>query len=221
MRNEINININSNEIKELSLKDPQLGKLITLIGNISIKIRQDRFASLISSIIGQQLSVKAARTIYTRFTVLMENKIHPDPISCIDDNTLRGIGISKQKIGYIRDLCEKVNNGAINLDSLKDLSDSEVKTTLIEIKGIGNWTAEMFLIFSLGRKNVLSLGDVGLQRACKWLYKADSKLYGKDLLAEKGEVWKPICSYASLYLWNSIDNGYVDSFNNIDEILSL
>ncbi|PEZ76489.1 DNA-3-methyladenine glycosidase [Bacillus sp. AFS017274] len=210
--------LGNKELIILQNNDPQLAKLITLIGGRSLEIGDDRFAALIKSIIGQQLSVKAAATISSRFFNLLNNKVDPYTIENISDEDIRIVGISKQKITYIRDLCSKIKLNEITLSGLDALSDTEVIETLTKVKGIGSWTAEMFLIFSLGRDNILSLGDVGLQRACKWLYNVEKEVNPKQYLKEKGRFWEPYSSIASLYLWDAIDYGYVDNYKKIDDV---
>jgi DNA-3-methyladenine glycosylase II len=219
MNKEIILTAEHKGIQFLSQADPELAKLITLIGDFTINIREDRFCSLVKSIIGQQLSVKAAATIVSRFQTLLNDKINPTTIENIDNAQLREVGISKQKISYIRDLCEKVKTKQVDLYGLDVLEDPDVIKLLTTIKGIGKWTAEMFLIFSLGRENILSLDDAGLHRACKWLYGVDKKEDGKKLLQEKANRWIPYCSFASFYLWEAINKGYVDSFDGIGEAL--
>ena len=212
--------LHSKELLTLQTNDPQLAKLIGLIGEISFDIRQDRFSALIGSIIGQQLSVKAASTISSRFFKLLNNEVNPSTIEKLSDDTMREAGLSKQKISYIRDLCAKVNTSEVDLLTIDNVSDEEVIELLTKVKGIGIWTAEMFLIFSLSRKNILSLGDVGLQRACKWLYNSSNDVDKKALLKEKGKSWTPFSSIASLYLWAAIDEGFVENFKTIDEAIS-
>ncbi|WP_155590032.1 DNA-3-methyladenine glycosylase family protein [Lysinibacillus cavernae] len=216
---KIKFDLESNELKVLKEVDPQLAKLILLIGENSLDLKEDRFSALVRSIIGQQLSVKAASTISSRFFNIVNNQVNPFTIENINDETLREVGISKQKVSYIRDLCLKVQSQEVNLLILDNLPDTEVIQILTKVKGIGLWTAEMFLIFSLGRKNILSLGDVGLQRASRWLYGNKNINDNKLVLKEKGEYWKPYCSIASLYLWDAIDYGFVDNYENIDEVL--
>lgn len=219
MKKEIVVNTEAIEIKTLCRQDPQVAKLANLIGDFKIDLREDKFISLIRSIIGQQLSLKAAGTISTRLHGILDNNLDPESVSNLDNESLRGVGISKQKIGYIRDLCQNVKTGKLNLHELDFLNDEEVIKKLTEVKGIGDWTAEMFLIFTLGRENVLSLGDISLQRACKWLYSKDTNIDGKTLLKEKGQNWHPYRTFASLYLWSAVNLGYVDKSKNIESVI--
>ena len=156
-------------IQTLCSADPTLALLINRVGDYSLPLRTDYFASLVRSIIGQQLSVKVAQTIWHRFQSLYHD-MTPAAIGSIPETDLKKVGLSRTKAIYIQDLSRKIATGAINLTEIDNLPDEEVIRRLIQIKGIGVWTAEMFLIFSLGRLDVLSLGDLGLKRAIQWLY---------------------------------------------------
>lgn len=196
-------------LRTLSEKDPILGKFIAVIGELELRKRDDHYRSLVSSIIGQQLSVKAAATIFGRFVELTKGDITPGKVLPIADEDLRGIGISFSKINYIKDLSQKVLDSELDLNKLDELNNEAVIAALTSVKGIGKWTAEMFLIFSLGRENVLSLLDVGLQRGAKWLYNGED---GKKLLQEKGANWAPYQSIASLYLWEAVNRNLVTAY---------
>lgn len=219
MKVKIEANPKNEDVQFLCKSDNAMGKLINIIGNIEIPIRGNRYESLVKSIIGQQLSVKAAGTIIGRVEALC-NGITPQTIYNVSMDQLRATGVSRSKINYMRDLTEKYLSNELKLELLDHLSNDEVITELTKIKGIGQWTAEMFLIFSLGRKNVLSFGDVRLQRACKWLYQADKDTNGKEFLAQKSEKWKPYYSIASLYLWEAVNRDYVVRFKSIADLLS-
>ncbi len=220
MQDKMNVTPESKEIKVLMEHDPNLRQLINLIGEVSITLRKDHLRSLVHSIIGQQLSVKAASTIISRFHELVDHQVNLEKIFVLRDEDLRSVGISGRKVMYIRDLCEKVKTGLLTLDYIDHLPDEEVISQLTKVKGIGRWTAEMFLIFSLGRKNILSLDDVGLQRALKWVMSADKDQNGKALLASKNEVWSPHCSLASLYLWEAVNLGYVDKYFSLQQAVN-
>ncbi|MEI7027969.1 DNA-3-methyladenine glycosylase family protein [Paenibacillus sp. y28] len=202
----------------LSKADKRLSELIQVIGTVSIFIQDNYYVSLIQRITGQQLSIKASNTIWNRLLDFCP-KPTPQSICEIEDKSFREIGISRQKITYIRDLTNKVLSGEVNLSSLPLLNNNDVILELSKIKGIGSWTAEMFLIFSLGRMNILSLGDVGLQRATKWVYNVEDQVNGKDYLEQKASLWEPYCTIAALYLWEGINRGYVDSFDSLDEVV--
>lgn len=206
-------------VETLCSKDERLNKLIQLIGDLKIEVRDNYFESLIMSIIGQQLSSKAASTIRERMVLLCNRAISPDKILSLTEDELRGAGLSRAKIGYIKELAEKVRSQQLILTDFNNLENSEVITLLTGVKGIGRWTAEMFLIFSLARTDVMSYADAGLQRAARWLY--DLPLLPKyNYLEQLDPLWYPYQSIASLYLWESIDRGFVDSNNTLDELFN-
>ena len=206
---------NDQAISQLMKNDIQLGKLITIIGDLNITISSDPFRSLVKTIIGQQLSVKAAGTINNRVEKLLCGNVTPDSLSITSDEALRNVGASYRKISYIRDLVDKVLKGDLNFEGMTQLHNKEVVAMLTNVKGIGKWSAEMFLIFSLGRMNVLSLDDVGLQRSAKWLYGVEE---GKEMLKSKADIWAPNYTIASLYLWEAVNRDLVTEFENIDRI---
>jgi len=151
------------------------------------------------SIIYQQLSGKAAGTIYGRFEKLFSKReITPRKILNLADERLREVGLSYQKIKYIRSLSEHVLNKLLVFDEFKNISDLEIINKLTEVKGIGPWTAEMFLMFSMAKPNFFSRGDLGLQNGMK-------KLYGKELTDKQIERWSPYKTYACLLLWRSVE----------------
>lgn len=172
---------------------------------IELAIHPDPFLRLTRTIIGQQLSVKAAQTIFLRFEKLFKKNINPKDLLEISDDKLRGSGISFQKIKYLKDLAQKTLSGEIALHELRNKQNEYVIEELVRIKGIGKWSAEMFLMFSLGREDVFSFGDLGLQNAIQKLYKLRSKPTEKQMekLAKK---WSPYRTYAAMILWRSLDN---------------
>ncbi|AIF43053.1 DNA-3-methyladenine glycosidase [Virgibacillus sp. SK37] len=202
------MNMDSQEVHYLCKNDPELAKVIELIGDIQIQIRGNYYSSLVQSIIGQLISVKAANTIRERVFTACEGEITPGKIESMDEHTLKKLGFSKQKIASLRDLTERVQNGELPLEELDYLSDEEIMSRLTAVRGIGPWTAEMFLIFSMQRMNILSLADVGLQRAAKWLY-GYNETDGKKLLLEKSVQWEPYKTIASFYLWRIIDDDHI------------
>ncbi len=182
--------------------------LATVIKNTVLKRRPretNHFRSLVRAIIGQQISGKAAASIRQRFAKLVPEKEFPEPkdIARMPIRKLRGIGLSRQKAGYLKDLSRKVAKGQINFQAFAGAPDEEVIVELTKVKGIGRWTAEMFLMFSLARPDVFSYGDLGLQNAVKKLYRLKSHPTQKQL--EKiSSAWKPYRSLASRYLWASL-----------------
>ncbi|MFD3259252.1 DNA-3-methyladenine glycosylase [Paenibacillus lentus] len=212
------LQLDDDRLAALSAADARMGALISLIGEIMTTPQGPHFASLARSIISQQISVKAAATIRGRVLELA-GELSPAALSSVSDEALRGAGLSASKVVYLRDLSCKVLAGEVVLEQLHDMSDSEVVQALTSIKGIGKWTAEMFLIFGLGRENVVSTGDAGLQRAARWLYNLEERADRKYLQQVMG-LWSPYGSIASLYLWEGINAGHVDSGQTLDQLLS-
>lgn len=185
--------------------DPIMKGLIEIHDKPTLNKSPDLFSDLISSIISQQLSVKAAATIQKRFLALFDNKFPtPEQILQIPDEKIRECGISFPKIKYIKGIATAVIEKQIDLNKIPTLSDAQVLEELIKLKGVGKWTAEMLLMFSLGREDIFSMGDLGLRTAV-------SKLYGVDrddfVSIEKISLkWSPYRTSASRYLWKSLDN---------------
>jgi len=193
----------SPEIKILS-RDPVMKKLIGEHGKLTLTKSRDYFTNLVRSIIGQQLSGKAAATIWERTVALTGDDVSADKILSVSDEALRKAGISSNKIKYIKVLAQAVLDKSLNLASLPKYDDEEIIKRLTAIKGIGRWTAEMFLIFSLAREDVFSFGDGGLNNAVNKLY-GNGGVLNKDEIRNIAENWKPYRSIASLYLWQSLD----------------
>lgn len=190
---------------ETALKkaDPLLGRLIKTQRLVLPEPRTDYFASLARSIIGQQVSVAAARAIALRFTE--QTNMEPAHAAALTDETAKIIGLSRQKSGYIRDLARHfVENPGI-YNHLESLPDDKVIAELTTVKGIGIWTAQMFLMFTLARPDVFAPDDAGLQRAMLQLYGWDT-LPPKKELAATAQRWQPYRTVASLHLWHSLDN---------------
>ena len=188
-------------------KDPVLKDLIDRFGVINYKPPQDRFTNLVSEIIGQQLSGKAADTIYNRFlTLFPKQKFTPDLILDIEDLTLRNCGMSWAKARSLHDLSNKIISKTVQLNKLDQMSDDEVIAHLTQVKGIGRWTAEMKLMFALQRPDILPLDDVGIQNAFvkNYGFKKDKRLKTKILKTAKS--WQPYRPLACWYLWKSLDN---------------
>lgn len=187
-------------------KDPILLKLYKKHKAPEFKNRSKQlFEDLVESIISQQLSLKAANTIYNRFLLLFNDKNKfptPDEILKIDTEKLRSAGMSYSKASYIKNIAKAFKEKQIDIKKIDKMSDDEVITELTKIKGIGRWTAEMTLIFTLSREDVFSVGDAGLRRAIKNLYNIENE---KDIL-KLSEKWKPKRSLASWYLWRSLEN---------------
>ena len=193
--------------EHLKSSDKRLKTVIEKIGSCTLKVqRRNKFNVLAGSIIGQQLSVKAANTIRGRVLDLTSNNktLQPDDFNKIQVNQLRNCGLSNAKSSSILELADNIISGKLSLNTINKLSDNEVINILVSQKGIGKWTAEMFLIFALDRIDVLSTTDAGLIRSTQSIYNLDSKptIDEFEKLAEK---WKPFRSIASWYLWSHID----------------
>ena len=191
----------------LMRRDPVLGAAIKAIGPCLMADRQrkDHLTALLGSIVSQQLSTKAAATIFGRFVALFpgESVLSPAAIVALEDQTLRGVGLSGQKVRYVRDLCGRIIDGRLQLDEIEELDDEAVIQRLTEVKGFGRWTAEMFLMFRLHRPDVLPVDDLGIVNAVQRLYKL-RKRPDAVKLNKLGEAWRPYRSVASWYLWQSL-----------------
>jgi DNA-3-methyladenine glycosylase II len=188
-------------------RDPVLAALIRKHGECGLAKAQraDHFSALVRAITGQQLSTKAASTIFARLIALMPDGLTPAALSTLSDEQMRAVGMSRQKITYFRDLSEKALNGVLPLDALDSMSDEEVIVALTQIKGIGRWSAEMFLMFRLHRPNVLPVDDLGIVNAIKNVYRL-RKRPTAERIRQIGEAWQPYRSVACWYLWRSLDN---------------
>ncbi len=190
-------------VSHLKRNDPALAKIINRLGPYEFHLDNDHYEALVGSIIFQQLAGAAAQAILNRFKQIYDGKI-PRPRQYLDteEKHLRASGLSPQKIRYIRDLSERIENGALDLKRFSDLPSEEVVKELDEVRGIGRWTAEMFLIFVLGRTDVLPVDDLGLQKAARKIYRL-RKLPTKEKFGQLSKNWHPYCSIATLYLWRS------------------
>jgi DNA-3-methyladenine glycosylase II len=204
-----NIHPNHGHVQGLCKDDPLLNELINRIGHIRVPVQPDGFTYLARTLIGQQLSVKAAGTIFQRIERLCGG-ITPDSFLSVAEESLRSAGLSKNKLGYIRNAAEQTKEGVLNFQAFADMEDEEVVRLLTSVKGIGRWTAEMFLIFYLGRQDVISFGDRGLNRAAEWLYATENSS-GSSPLLRKHLDWKPYNTLVSLYLWEAINVGLVQA----------
>jgi DNA-3-methyladenine glycosylase II len=186
--------------------DPVMAAVTNAIGDVRVGVQPDRFVSLASAIVGQQLSGAAASTIWRRFAAL--GPVEAAAVLGLDDAALRACGLSGQKVRYVRDLAERVHTGDVDLASMDALDDDAVVAEVTRVKGVGRWTAEMFLLFSLARPDVLALDDGGLLRAAGWALELGRPATGPELAAA-GEAWRPYRSVASLYLWACLDKRLV------------
>jgi DNA-3-methyladenine glycosylase II len=199
--------------KALAASDPVMAALIERVGSIDLATRlqrrkeerpADAYGALLRAIVGQQLSTKAARTIYLRVLDLFDGRTpSPEQLLAVGEEDLRAAGLSGRKVSYIRDLAAHVIGGELELDRLDRLEDEQVIEEIVAVRGLGRWSAEMFLLFHLERPDVLSGGDLGIRKAVQIEYGL-KKMPTPERVLEIGEPWRPHRSLASLYLWESL-----------------
>jgi DNA-3-methyladenine glycosylase II len=187
----------------LAKKDKVLRRIIRAHPDASLRTRGDAFATLARSIVGQQISVKAAQTIWDRFEASL-GKVAPSHVVVHDEEAMRAAGLSRMKVVYLKDLAAHFHEGTLRPRRWARMEDEAVIADLVRVKGIGRWSVEMFLIFHLMRPNVLPVGDLGLQRAMERLYN-DGAALTKDDMREIAKPWQPWSSVATWYLWRSMD----------------
>lgn len=194
-------------VAHLRNADPKFARLIARIGEVPLPRERDPWKALTGSIIGQQISVAAARAIRNRFSLLVSERDYPTPIDLLgaSDEALRAVGLSRNKILALRDLARHFEEEKIQPHRFAGMSDEEVIEVLLPVRGIGRWTAEMFLLFSLGRPDVFAVGDLGLRNAIWKLYELPEAPAPK-LMREIALPWRPFRSVASWYLWRSLGN---------------
>ena len=190
-------------IRHLKKNDRTLARVIEKAGSYKFELEDGYYQSLVGAIIFQQLAGSAAQAILDRFKQLYNGRIpSPEEYLRTDETKLRSAGLSPQKMSYIRDLCQRLAKGELDLKGLSNLPDDEVVSRLDVVKGIGRWTAEMFMIFVLGRTDVLPVDDLGLRKAAKRVYGL-RKLPSKARFEMLAKNWHPYCSVAALYLWRT------------------
>ena len=194
--------------KHLARVDPKLRHLIALYGDCPLRPHTDYYRELVDSITSQQLSVKAGRTIFNRFLDLFDGAMPtPEQIIATDIEKLRSTGCSYSKAGYIKDLAQRINDGRLDLAHIATLPNEAVIKQLTAVKGIGEWSAHMFMIFSLGRTNILPTGDLGIRKAIMAQYGLDRLPKPNEMLQISQQYqWDPYQSVASWYLWQSLNN---------------
>lgn len=191
-------------ILHLKKADPTLAAIIERIGPCRMQFGEPTFHALAESIVYQQLNGKAAMTIFDRFAALTGMPVTAEGILKLSDEQLRAAGLSKQKTGYLRDLAAKAQQGLLNFEALSGLPDDEVIAHLTQVKGVGVWTAHMFLMFTLRRPNILPTGDYGVRAAIMKHYRK-RKLPKPAQMEKIAKSWEPYRSVACWYLWQSLD----------------
>jgi DNA-3-methyladenine glycosylase II len=197
---------------QLAASDPVMAELVERLGRLSLETRRrgrprvDSYGMLLRSVVGQQVSARAAAIIYGRVLDLFDGATPtPAQLLAVEPQRLREAGLSGRKVSYIRDLAGQIESGALCLDRLAELSDADVVAEISAIRGFGVWSAQMFLIFQLERPDVLPTGDLGIRRAVQFEYGFD-QLPDHDQLVAIAEPWRPHRSLASIYLWESLHN---------------
>jgi DNA-3-methyladenine glycosylase II len=186
-------------------RDPVLYSIIKRVGPYRIQYREPTFAALVGSIVSQQLSTKVARVIFARLIAALPNsQLNPAAILEIDPAQLRALGLSTRKVEYIRDIARHTSEGTLDFSSLPAMDDLAVIEALTRVKGVGVWTAHMFLMFALQRPNVLAVGDLGVRSAIKKAYDLDH-LPTPAEIEELAANWHPYCTAACWYLWRSLE----------------
>jgi DNA-3-methyladenine glycosylase II len=198
--------------RHLSRRDRVMRKLIPQFGEARLQSHGDAFTTLARAIVGQQISVKAAQSVWDRFAALLSGastRIAPDELMTVEPAALRGAGLSVRKIEYLRDLASHFSSGAVHVKAWASMDDEAIIDELVAIRGIGRWTAEMFLIFHLMRPDVLPLDDLGLLRGISLNYFSGEPVSRVEA-RELGDAWAPFRSVAAWYLWRSLDPLPVD-----------
>jgi DNA-3-methyladenine glycosylase II len=191
-------------LQHLRASDPILRSIIERVGPYAIQYRQPEFESLVRSIVYQQLSGKVASVIFGRLSAALREQMTPAGILKLRPARMRSLGLSTAKTAYIRDLARHTRDGKVVFETLGDLTDGQVIEQLTQVKGIGTWTAHMFLIFALRRPDVLPVGDLGVRSAIRKAYALENLPAPPDMEAI-ARRWRPYCSVASWYLWRSLD----------------
>ncbi|HYA94858.1 MAG TPA: DNA-3-methyladenine glycosylase [Terriglobales bacterium] len=189
-------------VSHLKKSDPVLAAIIERVGPCKLTFREPTFESMVRSIAFQQLNGKAARSIYDRLVAAAGGSLTPESILALTPDKMRAAGLSRQKLSYIRDLAERTKSGEIDFARLPEMSDEKVIEHLTRVKGIGVWSAQMFLMFALRRPNVLPTADYGVRAAIKKHYRK-RKLPDHNYIVKLARAWHPYCSVACWYLWRS------------------
>ncbi len=191
-------------VSHLKKSDPVLRAIIERVGPCRMEFGEPQFHSLAEAIVYQQLNGKAAVTIFKRFATLAGDPVTPEGILKLTDAQLRSVGLSKQKSSYLKDMAQRAVRGELDFSRLPEMTDAEVIQHLTQVKGVGVWTAHMFLMFTLRRPDVLPTGDFGIQMAMKKHYKK-RKMPKPHQMEKIARLWQPYRSIACWYLWRSLD----------------
>jgi DNA-3-methyladenine glycosylase II len=204
--NVITLDMNQPAVQYLCKKDKRLAKVIEMVGTIQYTPHdEDSYSFLVHEIIEQMLSVKAGQKIYSRLENLCGGDISPDTIHDLTDEQIRSTGTSNAKVEYIRNITDATRDGTLDIETLKQLSDREVIKILTKIRGIGNWTAKMYLMFVLNRQDILPYEDGAFLQVYRWMYKTEDCSISS--ISKKCTKWKPYSSIAARYLYRALDMG--------------
>lgn len=207
MPNVVILNMNHPAVQYLCKQDKRLAKVINMVGAIRYTLHcEDPYAFLIHEIIEQMLSVKVGQIIYGRLEALCDGEISPEAVKRLSDEEIKSIGTANSKVDYIRNVTNAVLSGELDFSQLESLSDLEAMRKLMAVRGIGIWTAKMYLMFVMDRPNVLPVEDVAFLQAYQWMYKTNDR--SKDSVAKRCKKWSPYSTTASRYLYRALDMGF-------------
>lgn len=201
--NNLRYSLNDKKVQSLASTDQALSRLINFLGNCELSVEEDGFKCLTKYIIGQQISDKARETIWQRMCSNI-SVVTPETVLSTDDSVFRKIGLPQRKVEYIKILAMEILNGGINFNEFRLLSNQEIRSQLTTLKGIGTWTADMYLMFSLGRENVFASGDGTIKRAIQWMYGLEQPP-SKKKLSDFFDKWVDEATIVSAYLWKATE----------------
>lgn len=209
MQDLITLDMNTSSVQYLCKKDKRLAKVIYMVGTITYTPYTDSYPFLVHEIIEQMLSIKAGQKIYARLEKLCKGNITPDIVAKLSDEEIRSIGTSRSKVSYIRNITNAIVSRELDLGNLTQQTDVEVTASLTKIRGIGNWTAKMYLIFVLNRSDILPWEDGAFLQSYRWMYKTDD--CSRKSVEQKCRKWKPYSSIAARFLYRTLDAGLTKS----------
>lgn len=206
MPNIVTLDMNTPSVQYLCKKDKRLAKVIEMVGSIQyVPHDEEPYSFLIHEIIEQMLSAKAGQKIYGRLEVLCNGEVTPERINALSDEQIRSTGTSNAKVEYIRNITKAISDGTLDFEKMSNQSDREVIKTLTKIRGIGNWTAKMYLIFVLDRQDILPVEDGAFLQVYRWMYRMED--CSEKAVNKKCHKWKPYSSIASRFCYHALDMG--------------
>ena len=209
MQNIITLDMNTPSVQYLCRKDKRMAKVISMVGTISYTPHNNPYSFLVHEIIEQMLSVKAGQKIYARLEALCDGDISPNRVAKLSDDEIRSIGTSKPKVTYICSITDAIICKELVFEELAEMSDAEVMMALTKIRGVGSWTAKMYLIFVLNRPDVLPWEDGAFLQSYRWMYKTDA--ISRKSVEQKCRKWKPYSSIGARFLYRALDMGLTKS----------